>query len=221
MDRLDPRTRLVLLALAVTAVLLTRRAELLAAEALLLTAAVLIPHGGRVPVSRPGVMAAPIGIVLVIGLIFYDLRTALALTLRLFNLLAVSTLFLRGLKSNDLAGALRQAGLPHAPAFILTTALRYVPLMTGKITHIRAAQQARGIDLRPRLKNLPHLAALLVPLAVQSFILADDLALAMESRGFGRSGRSMSRHYRIRPGEYGLMAAGLGLVVLLGWWQHA
>ncbi len=209
-----------LLVLTVTAVLLTRRVELLAVEALLLTAALSIPRGGRVPVCRPGVMAAPIGIVLVIGLIFYDLRTALALSLRLFNLLAASTFFLHGLKSGDLAGALRQAGLPYTPAFILTTALRYVPLMTGKIAHIRAAQQARGIDLRPRLRNLPHLAALLVPLAVQSFILADDLALAMESRGFGRRGRTTRRDYRIRVGEYGLMAAVLGLVVLLGWWER-
>ncbi|MFZ0242937.1 MAG: energy-coupling factor transporter transmembrane component T [Desulfobacterales bacterium] len=220
MARLDPRTRLVLLVLAVIAVLLSRRTELLAAEALLLTAAFSMRHGGRRPVFRPGVMAAPVGLVFVIGLIFYDLQTAMALTLRLFNLLAVSTLFLRGLKSNDLAGALRQAGLPYTAAFILTTALRYVPLMTGKIAHIRAAQQARGIDLRPRLKNLPHLAALLVPLVVQSFILADDLALAMESRGFGRRGRSASRQYRIRVGEYVLMAASLGLVVLLGWWQR-
>lgn len=220
MEKLDPRTRLVLLTLSVTAVLLTKWPALLAAAAVLLTVALWVSRDSRPSIRLPGLITTPIVLVFGIGLIFYDFYTAVILTLRLFNLLAVSAIFFRALDANELGGALRKVGVPFTPAFILTTALRYVPLMTRKIRNIRDAQQARGIDLRPRFKNLPNLAALLVPLAVQSFILADDLALAMESRGFRRRGRSSRRVYRIRFGEYLLMAASAALVSLLAWWER-
>ncbi len=37
---------------------------------------------------------------------------------------------------------------------------------------------------------------------IQSFKLADDLAEAMESRGFGAPGRTFLREYRLRLPDY-------------------
>jgi energy-coupling factor transport system permease protein len=58
-----------------------------------------------------------------------------------------------------------------------------------------------------------------MPLLVQSFLLAEELAMAMESRGFGLKGRSYRKAYRITAAEYALMLLSLALVVAFCWWE--
>ena len=71
--------------------------------------------------------------------------------------------FWQGLKKEVRAypeGKQRPLGIPFEMVFILTTAKRYVPLIGTKIRNIIDAQQYRGIDLRPRLKNAVNFMAL-------------------------------------------------------------
>jgi energy-coupling factor transport system permease protein len=206
-----------LLALCVTAVLASHRPSVLAAESALLITAVFLLKTDRAFTRMFALIGSTLILVFAIGLIFFGLPTAVTLVLRLFNLLALSFVFFQAVGPDELAGSLQKMGVPFGFAFILTTGMRYVPLIGRRIRNIRDAQHARGIDLRLRLKNLPNLAALLVPLILQSFILADDLALAMESRGFARKHRGSRREYRIRSWEYLLMAVAIVLLGLLIW----
>lgn len=70
---------------------------------------------------------------------------------------------------------------------------------------------------RTRLAALRHYPALLTPLLIQSFQLADDLAEALEARGFGRAGRTFWRDYRLRRRDWMVLATAsavcVGLVV--------
>lgn len=116
--------------------------------------------------------------------------------------------------------ALRHLKVPYPVVFILTTAMRFVPLLRQKIRRITSAQASRGIDLRPRLKNIPNFTALLVPLVVQAFILSDDLAVAMESRGFGCKGRSMRRQCRLKIRDYAWMLIFLAGVAIFYIWER-
>jgi energy-coupling factor transport system permease protein len=213
----DPRTRLIVGAALVAAVFVTRRPAVLAAECALIGVILLATAGAgrRTAILRT---VGPITLlVLIIGLLSFDPLTAGLLTVRLFNLLAAALLVFQWVQPEELGDALRKMGAPYAFVFILTTAMRYVPLIGRKIHNIRDAQRARGIDLRWKLKNLPNLAALFGPLLIQSFVLADDLALAMEARGFSRKGRSMRRTLRLRSVDVLVMIAALaGLGVL--WW---
>jgi len=134
--------------------------------------------------------------VFVVGLIFYDVETALQLALRLFVLFSVSIMVFGATGPAEIGDALRLLGLPYALAFMITSGMRYVPLIGLKVRHITEAQRSRGIDLAFKFRNVKNLIALLMPLLFQSFILADDLAVAMESRGFGRKGRSFRKSYR-------------------------
>lgn len=59
--------------------------------------------------------------------------------------------------------------------------------------------------------------ALLMPLLVQSFLLSDELALAMESRGFGRKDRSSRRQYHLSVKEIAMMIISLTLLAVLYW----
>jgi energy-coupling factor transport system permease protein len=159
-----------------------------------------------------------VGLVFVISIISFDADAALMLSLRLLNLLTLSFLFFHGMDPEDLGQSLRQTGVPYEFCFILTTSLRYVPFMGTRIRRIVDAQRSRGIDLRPRLRNAPHFAALFMPLLVQSFVLSEQLAMAMESRGFARKGRTLRRVYRISLREYWAMGLALGLLVVYGVW---
>ena len=220
MANLDPRTRLAFLAAAVGAVLVTRRPETLAAESLLLLGGVVLLKADRRLGHLRHLFGPMIALVFVTGLVFFDLQTALTLAARLFNLLAVSFVCFQTIDPEEMAGALRKLGIPFGLVFILSAGLRYVPLIGRKIRNILDAQQARGIDLRPRIKNISNFAALLTPLVVQAFVLSDELALAMESRGFGCKNRSSRRTYRLRPIDYILMGASLGGLCLLAWWER-
>ncbi len=159
-------------------------------------------------------------LVFAIALISFDIHVALLLSVRLLNLLAVSFIFFRAVSPEEMGGALREIGVPYGFAFILTTGMRYVPLIKQKMRNVVDAQSSRGIDLRPRIKNVPNIMALLMPLLAQSFILSDQLAIAMESRGFGRKGRSSRRHYRLTFWEYALILASLTFLVFFAWWER-
>lgn len=156
----------------------------------------------------------------IMGIIFFDLPTTLLLCARLFTLLAVSFIFFFSIDPQEMGDALHKLGMPHEISFILTTSMRYVPMVGRKVRQISDAQQARGIDLKPRIKNVSNLMALVMPLLVQLFILADELALAMESRGFGCKQRSTRRSYRFTLKEYAVMAISLALLISLIWWER-
>lgn len=216
---LNPLTRLVLLAAGIGAVLAARsNAVLLAAAA---AAAVLPLRGGRERRLRSLRLIGPMAaLVFALGLVFFDLQAALALALRVIGLLGVAAAGFAALRPEEVGSALAAARVPPGPAFMLTAGLRYVPLIEQKIRSIRDAQQARGIDLRPRLRNIGNWMALLLPLLVQSALLADELALAMEARGFSAKGRAPRRPARWRLRDAGVMAAALGALAALVLWER-
>lgn len=221
MPSLDPRTKLFLGAAAVAVVLFTRTPALHGIEAGLL----LLGLWGM-DMIRPWVrslrLTAPMVIlVFAISLISFDIRAALLLSLRLFNLLTVSFVFFRSMRPEEFGDGLRKLGLPHSVSFILSTSMRYVPLISRRIRLIVEAQTSRGIDLRPRIRNAANFMALLMPLLVQSFLLAEELAMAMEARGFGLKGRTFRKTYRIKPWEYILTIISLGFLSLFFWWERA
>lgn len=69
-------------------------------------------------------------------------------------------------------------------ALMVTIALRFIPTLLVEVDTIMRAQQARGADFRSGglITRARALVPVLVPLFVQSFRRADDLALAMEAR---------------------------------------
>lgn len=220
MSKFDPRTKLALGIMAIAAVLVTREPATLIAEFVIVSIAIPLVRPGRKLLRSARLVWPMLILVFIIGLIFFDLPTALLLSIRLFTLLTVSFLFFFSIDPHEMGDALRKIGMPYEISFILTTSMRYVPLIGRIVRQIIDAQQARGIDLRPRIKNISNFMALMMPLLVQSFILADELALAMESRGFGCKRRSTRKNYHFTLKEYGVIAISLGFLIALIWWER-
>ena len=206
--------------MAIGAVFIASEPSTLLAECLIILLCLPLLRTGRRFVRSLRLIWPMIALVFVIAFLSFDLAVALTLCIRLFNLLTVSFIFFSTITPNEMGDAFKMIGMPYGFAFILTTSMRYVPLIGQKIRHIIDAQVSRGIDLRPRLKNLRNFMALLMPLLIQSFVLSDDLAIAMESRGFARKGRTSRYEYRLTLQEYGLMLVSLALLVAFAWWER-
>jgi energy-coupling factor transport system permease protein len=68
---------------------------------------------------------------------------------------------------------------------ILFLSLRFVPILAEEFTAIRTAQQLRGVRLiGSRIARLRQTLHLLIPVFLAALARADELALAMEARGF-------------------------------------
>ena len=113
--------------------------------------------------------------------------------------------------AEDLGEALTRLGVPHQFAFILTSAFQFTPVLQRALADVRDAQRSRGIRLEGDWASLPNYPALLVPLMIHAFTLADDLAEALESRGYSRPHRTPLSVYRLGLVDY----ASLGLAVAL------
>ena len=94
-------------------------------------------------------------------------------------------------------GPLASVGLPvRELTVVLTIALRFVPTLFDQIDRITKAQQARGADFRAGnpWRRVKSWVPTFVPIFVAAFRRADDLATAMEARGFRGARRRTHLH---------------------------
>ena len=102
----------------------------------------------------------------------------------------------------------------HEVALMLSIALRFVPTLMDEAQKIMNAQRARGVDFGEGnlFEQMKVIIPILIPLFVSSLNRAEDLATAMEARGYqGGDGRSK---YRVLNYEMRDAIAGLSLVVV-------
>ena len=108
-----------------------------------------------------------------------------------------------------LLGPLARMGLPVREfALVLTIALRFVPTLFEEIDKIAKAQRARGADpgaggVRQRVRGW---TSVFVPIFISAFRRAEELATAMEARGF-RGTQQRTRLYQLRLTRRDLVAA--------------
>ncbi|MDR2521916.1 MAG: energy-coupling factor transporter transmembrane protein EcfT [Spirochaetaceae bacterium] len=115
------------------------------------------------------------------------LAFSLLFALRLVAATLPPSLVLSVTRPSDLAAALtRTLGLPYKYAFVLTTALRFIPVFSTEMRGIIEAQIARGVDFETKniVKKLRLLLPLCVPLLMSSVRRVDSAALSAELRGF-------------------------------------
>ena len=110
-------------------------------------------------------------------------------------------------------------------SMMLSITLRFIPTLFGETKKIMNAQASRGVDFKEsKLKQkINQIVSLLVPMFVISFKRADELANAMETRGYiigGNRTRIDVMKFRIRDYIaiifiFGLFAASIVLKVIL------
>jgi energy-coupling factor transport system permease protein len=154
---------------------------------------------------------------LAIAWIAFDFLTAVVSTLRLLAIGTAFFLFFQTTPPEALSNALLKMGVPYPFAFVLSASLQFVPVLVRRLGNIRDAQRARGIPIEGGLRLLIHLPALAGPLLIQAFKFADELAEAMEARGFGIPGRRFRHEPRFQWKDWMVVIISAAVLVVAFW----
>jgi energy-coupling factor transport system permease protein len=128
--------------------------------------------------------------------IFISIRFMLLIFLTSLLTLTTTPISLTdGLES--LLNPFKRVHLPvHELALMMSISLRFIPTLMDETEKIMKAQMARGVDFSsgPIKDRVRAIIPLLIPLFVSSFKRAEELAIAMEARGYqGGEGRTKYR----------------------------
>ena len=149
---------------------------------------------------------------------------AAGMALKLESFLGASVLFLSITRVEEFTEALRALGMPYRISFAIAMAFRLVPLFLSSALSVVAAQRARGLEFSSGnvFVRLARYMPVVVPVFMGALRRADAMAIALETRGFGRQAER-TRFARSRFGLRDAAAAAL-LVIVVGcylWaWVH-
>jgi len=101
---------------------------------------------------------------------------------------------------------LKKIRLPiHELAMMMSIALRFIPTLIDETDKIMSAQKARGADFETGglIKRAKAILPLIIPLFISAFRRADELATAMESRCYhGGEGRTRMKVLKTAGRDY-------------------
>lgn len=145
---------------------------------------------------------------------------AISLVLRLIAMETAAVAMLASTHPSDLFAALRDLHVPHEICLMATMSVQLIPVLQRELHVVLAAQRSRGM----RAAGVRALPPLLVPVVVGAFERVTQLALGLESRGFGSGRRSSFRRVVLRQIDRAaavaaLGAAAAGVVAGLSWWS--
>ncbi|WP_147535661.1 energy-coupling factor transporter transmembrane component T family protein [Bacillus marasmi] len=220
--RMDPRSKLTLVFLFVCIVFIANNPityGILTAYTLLMVASSKISirflYGGLKPVLWLILFTLLLHIFLTKGgALLYELgplkiyenglRQGIFISIRFFLLILMTsllTLTTTPIEITDgletLLGPLKKVKFPvHELALMMSISLRFIPTLMQETDKIMKAQIARGVEFTsgPMKERVKAIVPLLIPLFISSFKRAEELAVAMEARGYrGGEGRTKYR----------------------------
>lgn len=115
----------------------------------------------------------------------FGLIKALEFMLRI-SIIIISSVIITTSNSREIVQALVQMKVPYEIAFMVSIAIRFLPIFRDEMVDKLVALQLRGVDLR-RIKfkeKIKIYKYLLLPITTNSILKAKELSIAMEMRGF-------------------------------------
>jgi biotin transport system permease protein/energy-coupling factor transport system permease protein len=144
-------------------------------------------------------------------------------TLRFILLILCATLLTGSTLPMDLVHGLERLLRPlnyigissHDIALMISLALRFIPIFMIEMQKIKEAQMARGVNFRSGsvFKRLKKTIDLTIPLLLGAFRQADELASAIESRGYQRGPRTYLRELRFSQNDLAVIC----VMALITW----
>ncbi|QHS23972.1 energy-coupling factor transporter transmembrane protein EcfT [Virgibacillus sp. MSP4-1] len=155
----------------------------------------------------------------------------LEISLRFFLLILMTTLLTLTTTPISITDAIESLFQPlnkvrfpvHELALMMSISLRFIPTLMQETDKISKAQASRGVDFRtgPVKERLKAVVPLLVPLFVSAFKRAEELAMAMEARGYkGGEGRTKFRELKLKKADIWILIF-FTAVLILFWMLRA
>ena len=103
----------------------------------------------------------------------------------------------------------------HELAMMMSIALRFIPTLIDETDKIMSAQKARGADFETGglIKRAKAIIPLIIPLFISAFRRADELAIAMESRCYhGGEGRTRMKVLKMAAVDFVALLGGAAVI---------
>ncbi|HOK48818.1 MAG TPA: energy-coupling factor transporter transmembrane component T [Sedimentibacter sp.] len=146
----------------------------------------------------------------------YGIIKALEFILRM-GIIIVSAAIITTSSSREIIQGLIQWKCPYEIAFMVSVAIRFLPIFKEEMTDMITAIQLRGIDLKKVKfdKKLQVYKYILTPITVNSVMKAKELAAAMEMRGFrAYPKRTSYMVLKMQTFDYILLGLNIGAAIL-------
>jgi energy-coupling factor transport system permease protein len=118
-----------------------------------------------------------------------SLSYGLAVALKLDSMIIAGIVFLSTTRNEEISTGVIRLGIPYRIGFSISLALRMIPTLIETATTIIEAQRSRGLDLRTKniFTRIKRYLPLLAPIFLTTIRTTNQLAMALEARGFGLS----------------------------------
>ena len=152
-----------------------------------------------------------------------SLLYGVAMGLRLDSFVIVGLILLSTTRNEELTNGLIRMGIPHPVAFAFSTSLRLIPTLAGAGATIIQAQISRGLDLESGsiFRRMGKFIPQAVPLFLYAIRYTNQLAIALESRGFSPgSKRTLYYEPQMKKMDYAviiLLGASLAVGLYVRW----
>lgn len=159
----------------------------------------------RMTMAAIGTLTVFTGMMVILQMLFSSaLYVALTGGLRMFVMTTAFLCLLASTRIQDIAQALvEKFHMPYEYAFMLTTALRFVPDFLADSAVTLDAQSCRGYSNRGNVfKRLYAYLAVVKPLVMRAVAKSDTLALSMELKGFSPNTYKNRRPQRLHVWDY-------------------
>lgn len=139
-----------------------------------------------------------------------------AMASRILAMVLASLVVMLTTSNRNLVLGLRGLGMPFRAAFTVALALRFLPIVVGIGKTITEAQRVRGLDLDhgSLLAKARKAAPVLGPLMLNSIRMAQQVAIAVQIRGF-EAPTKRSDYYKLSMRLPDILVLGGGLAVFL------
>jgi energy-coupling factor transport system permease protein len=213
--RRDPRIKLLLAAfLIVIALLSDRPYGAVATLAFLLATAFIARVMGRM--ARLTIFTVPFAVIIFVinYLVGVGVMASATEAAWFVNIIIAASMFFITTSPDELEYIMRWVKLPRDFTFVFVTAVRFVPVLMLDFYSIADAQKSRGlqVDVKNPIKWVRNLVPILIPLMVNSLMRSEQMAEAMEARGYGSVDVTTSM-YRLQLNSGDYIMAGLTLLI--------
>ena len=177
----------------------------------------------RMTMAAIGGLAVFTGLMVLLQLLFGSpLEIALVGGLRMLVMTMAFLCMLAATRIQDIAQALvTKFHLPYEYAFMLTTALRFVPNFLADSAITLDAQSCRGYSNRGNaVKRLMSYVVVIRPLVMRAVAKSETLALSMELKGFGANTYKNMPQQKLGLADYLVLLAVVVLSAYPFWQEH-
>ena len=191
--------------LAVTALVFILPVQVVSFILVLELALLLYIKHDRMTMAAIGALTVFTGMMILLQLLFQStLEVAMLGGLRMLVMTMAFLCLLAATRIQDIAQALvERFHMPCEYAFMLTTALRFVPDFLTDSTATLDAQSCRGYSNRGNVfKRLYSYLVVIKPLVMRAVAKSDTLALSMELKGFGANTYKNMKKQELGLGDY-------------------